>query len=267
MTITAGGPAGTAHNPFAGSARDVGDVPAFPAERYTAIGASEEEVTDLSSYYDSLSRQERRDAIVWHDEQTDDQLRESLDRFREARDAYAALGGLTDEQRAELEALTDEQRAELAELAQAQAASAAEKQAAYDELPQEDKDALAALTDEQRAELATLADAPPTTPEQAAYDALSQEDKDALAQLTEGQRAALDELNAPPVVEQAAPSGDGADEQPATFSTEQIADLRIDEVMELVDAGSVTAEAALAAETARGDDARPTLIKRLSAHL
>lgn len=278
MTLTAAGPAGTAHDPFAGTAPDDGAELAFPAERYTAIGATEQDVADLTDYFDSLTRQERREALAWHDARDDEQIAGSLARFREARDAFAGLGGLTDEQLAELAALSDDEREALTALA----SEAAEKQAT-------DAEALAALTPEQVAELEALSEDERAAlagmvAEQAAYDALSDTEKAALAALTPDQLAELRpepaaagaEPAAEPVPAPAATSGaddaQGAAQTAAQptgekteFSTEDIADLTIAQVEAVIGRGEVTAAQALAAEQARGEKARPRLVEKLTA--
>lgn len=241
MTLTAAGPAGTAHDPFAGTPLDDGAELVFPAERYAAVGATEQDVADLSAYFDSLTRAERRGALAWHDERSDEQLAESLAAFRSARDAFAGLGGLSDEQLAELAALSDDERAALAELA---GQSDADEQAAYDALSDDEKAALAALTPEQLAEL---------KPETVA----------------DGATSAGDGSAAPAGTSDAGQPDSGAqtpaDGEKPRFTTDEIADLTIPQVEALIAKGDVTAADALAAEQARGDKARPTLIEKLTA--
>lgn len=241
MTLTAAGPAGTVTDPFAGTGpADDGAELSFPADRYSAVGATEQDVADLTAYFDSLTRTEQRDALAWHDERSDEQLAESLATFRQARDAFTGLGGLTAEQLAELAALSDDERAQLAELSGAEQPDA-DEQAAYDALSDDEKAALAALTPEQLAEL---------RPEPA-------------------------DAGAEPVADaSAAPAGTSDAEQPdsgaqtgdeTSFSTKQIADLTIEEVDALIASGTITAEQALTAELARGDKARKTLVDKLTA--
>lgn len=244
MTLTAAGPAGTAHDPFAGTPVDDGAELVFPAERYAAVGATEQDVADLSAYFDSLTRQEQRAALTWHDANDDEQLAESLDRFRTARDAFAGLGGLTDEQRAELEALSDDDRAALAELVAADRQTAEAEQAAYDALSEDEKAALAALTPEQLAELRPEPVADGATPD---------------AQ-TSAAPAGTSDAGQPESGAQTA-----AEPEKPRFTTDEIADLTIPQVEALIAKGEVTAADALTAEQARGEKARPKLIEKLTA--
>lgn len=209
MTLTVNGPAGTPHDPFAGSRSDGGEVLSLPLDRYSEVGADEATLDDLQTYFAGLTREEQREAVAWHEDQTDEELAASLSRFVEARDAYTALGGLTDEEREALDALSEE-----------------------------DREALAALTPEERASLTT------------------------------GQEAPVAPVQGPdgaPAGETTPETGTGEQGAPEqTFTTTQIGDLTIPEVEALIDSGEVTAEQALAAEVARGDKARSSLVDKLT---
>lgn len=267
MTLTAAGPAGTAHNPFAGGSPVAAEPVAFPADRYLSVGATPEEVEELSAYFSALTRAERRDAAAWHDEVGDEELTASLGRFREVRDALLALGGLTDEERAVLDGLTEEQRDDLADYVTSVRA--------LDGLTEEEVGALASLTDDDRAVLDALTDE-----ERTALEGLTAEDVAALTASTpvqegeetpEAEVPAGDADEATETPEEAPGGGETSTEQQPdetqTFTTKDIADLNMAEVEALVAGGMVTAGDALIAESARGDKARPRLIERLNALL
>lgn len=230
MKLTPFGPAGTAHDPFAGEPVDPGEQLDFPADRYAAIGASEEETVELADYFASLSRKEQREALAWHEEQTDEELTESLSRYRAGRDALVALGGLSEEERGKLA-----------------------------ELSEEDRQVLAELDDEQREELVAYGEALDE------LAGLSEEDRAAVAELAQNaQESAQAGAGAPDGDSGAQTPQEGGSEAPAEFTTEQIADLTIKQVQEQVEAGTVSAQAALDAETARGDEARSSLVDWLT---
>lgn len=238
MTLHAAGPAGTGHDPFVGAPADAGEPLTLPAERYRELGATDAELAELQTYFGHLTRAEQRDAVAWHDEIDDVELVASIARFREVRDALVALGGLTDEQRAELDALTEEER-----------------------------DALAALTPEERAELVAL-----TPPAGAEGDAAGSDGAPAGEQPGEQQSAAQAGAQEAPADDAAQPDGQlpagdpsAGQEPPADpFTPEHIGALTIPQIEQAIADGTVTAEVVLAAERSRGAEARKTLIAKLT---
>lgn len=255
--LSAAGPAGTVTDPFVGDPY-AGVVPEFDAELWRAAGATDDELMQLTASFDELEPGVRRRVVGWIRQLDSDALTEVVQDWRAEQ--------------------TGRQRD-------------AEQQAAYDALPQQDKDALAALTpddvqelaalDERgRAELAALAEAPAATPVDADHSGGGTDQGDAQggeqpsSETADGdappETAPADE---PPIEGQPEPgvdpdapdstSTEQQDEQTATFLTDDVADLTIKEVLTQVGNDPTRAAAALSAEQARGDAARPNLLKKL----
>lgn len=106
-------------DPFAGGSAVAAPPLEFDGERFTAAGATADEVATLGEHYETLDRAERRRTADWLARSSDDDVAAWLAQWREfvaAAEAESALiDGTVEEVLARVEAAPEEERLDLAE--------------------------------------------------------------------------------------------------------------------------------------------------------